>query len=1056
MYHCHVRFYLAGAEKTLFDAIKAAAPLEHFTHEFRESRQLEEKYVSDADAVFACIAEQEEAASLAILSRVKESCSVTVICKKELASLLLKAAADEFSGLKIDDIWICPMTQEEASFRFLKWQNSLKQEKDLWQTSQFLESTINYIPNLIWYKTKDGIHKKVNDSFCKIVNKSKEQVQGRGHAYIWDVEADDPACIESERKVMDEQKTVVSDEVIKTGSKTKIFTTYKSPLYDLDGSIMGTAGVAIDVTEERAYEQKIIEKNHMLESILESMDCGVICHTMDGKKIISINKSALEILGYDSAEEMALDNFDTVSMTVLEEDREKLLKNIKSLKKEGDSTSTEYRVRMKDGRILNVIGIAKLILENGRLLCHRLLLDFTAQKQQEEKERKYQHELIRALSTDYHLICHFNLDTETGHPVCIDEDLSCRLGPDFQGRLSLRSSMARYISEYVHDDDRQAMQNALASENLIQKLQDKKFYYVNYRIFYGGEIKYYQLKVVRIGEWEKKREIVLGFGTIDEMTRSELAMRTELKNALLQANAANKAKTTFLSNMSHDIRTPMNAIIGFTNLALSHAESREQTEDFLKKILSSGKHLLHLINNVLDMSYIESGKMQLEEKPCSIPHIIRSLYDIIQTDAAAKQLELHMDADGIEHEDIFCDRLKLNQVLLNLLSNAVKYTPAGGKIRFLTAERPEAPHGYAHFEFCIKDTGIGMSKSFVQHIFEPFERENNSTVSGIQGTGLGMAITKNLISMMNGTISVKSEQGAGTEFTVSFLFRLNPQAKKISAIKELKNCGALAVSPDSLARTGICTLLRQFGMYAEDAASGAEAVLKAQRLAGQNCGCRVAVIDDSLPDMDSAEAAAKITAETGGSAATVVLVEYGTETAEEKAAGVTAFCTKPLFASELFSCLQNAAGTEQQPGCSYDSRKPEKIRSGRILLAEDNAMNQEIARMILTDAGFSCDIAENGQAALDMLKKSGPGFYQFVLMDIQMPVMNGYEAAKAIRALPDRQLSKIPIIAMTANAFEEDKQEALKCGMNGHIAKPLDVKNLFTMLDTILSSIQDS
>lgn len=1045
MYHCHIRFYLAGAEKSIFDAIKTAEPLEHFTHEFCESRQLEEQYMPDADAVFACITEQDTAQALGILSRAKAGASLIVICRKEQADLLFKDAADEIAKAKIDDVWLCPMTPEEASFRFKKWQNSLKQEKDSWQTSQFLESTINYIPNLIWYKTKDGIHKKVNDSFCKIVNKSKEQVQGRGHAYIWDVEADDPACIESERKVMRERKTVVSDEVIKTGSETKIFITYKSPLYDLDGSIMGTAGVAIDVTKERSYKQKIMERTHMLESILESMDCGVICHSMDGKKIISINKSALEILGYESPEEMVLDKFDMVSTSVLKEDREKLLNNIKSLKKEGDSISSEYRVQMKDGRIRNVIGIAKLILENGNLLCHRLLLDCTAQKWQEEKERKYQHELIRALSTDYHLICHFNLDTETGIPVCIDEDISCRLGTELQGSLSLSKSMARYISEYVHDDDKQMMQNALSGGNLAQMLQEKNFYYVNYRLVHNGKTKYYQLKVVRIGEWEKKREIVLGFRTIDEMTQRELAIRSELESALQQANAANKAKTTFLSNMSHDIRTPMNAIIGFANLALSHAESREQTEDFLKKILSSGKHLLHLINNVLDMSYIESGKMQLDEKPCSIPDIIYALYDIIQTDAAAKHLELRMDADGIRNEDIFCDRLRLNQVLLNLLSNAVKYTPIGGKITFLTLEKPDAPHGYAHYEFCIKDTGIGMSKGFVSHIFEPFERENNSTVSGIQGTGLGMAITKNIISMMNGTISVKSEQGEGTEFTVSFQFRLNPQAKKPSVIEELKNRSALVVSSNSVISSSVSAMLQQFGMRAHQASSGAEAVTKAKHLA-------VAVIDSSLPDMDSREAAGKIKAETDGSALTVVLAEYGAESAEEKDGSITAFCTKPLFASRLHSCIHSAVSTAKNSGQSR-STQPEKIRSGRILLAEDNAMNQEIARMILTDAGFSCDIAENGQAALDMLKGSKPEQYQFILMDIQMPVMNGYESAKAIRALEDESLSRIPIIAMTANAFEEDKQEALKCGMNGHIAKPLDVKNLFTTLDAILSGI---
>ena len=269
------------------------------------------------------------------------------------------------------------------------------------------------------------------------------------------------------------------------------------------------------------------------------------------------------------------------------------------------------------------------------------------------------------------------------------------------------------------------------------------------------------MKAVPIGDQKSSRGVVIGFRSVDEETREEMEKKSLLEDALAQANRASKAKSVFLSNMSHDIRTPMNAIIGFTALASTHIDNREQVEGYLKKIMTSGNHLLSLINDVLDMSRIESGKMYLDEKPCSLPDILHGLRSIVQADVHSKQLELYMDAVDVIHEDILCDRLRLNQILLNLLGNSIKYTPAGGIVSIRVTEKPSAPTGHASYEFSVRDTGIGMSEEFVAHIFEPFERERNSTTSGIQGTGLGMAITRNIVEMMNGSIHVKSRQGAG-------------------------------------------------------------------------------------------------------------------------------------------------------------------------------------------------------------------------------------------------------------------------------------------------------
>ena len=366
-------------------------------------------------------------------------------------------------------------------------------------------------------------------------------------------------------------------------------------------------------------------------------------------------------------------------------------------------------------------------------------------------------------------------------------------------------------------------------------------------------------------------------------------------------------------------------------------------------------------------------------------------------------------------------------------------------------EKPGALPGFANYEFCIRDTGIGMSKEFVDHIFEPFEREKNTTISGVQGTGLGMAITKNIVDMMNGVIEVKSEQGTGTEFTVSFTFRLSSEEKEPQDIPELKNCRALVVDDDFNTCDSVSYMLGQFGMRAEWTLSGKEAVLRTRQASMRGDGYSVYIIDWMLPDMNGIEVTRRIRKEMGEEVPVIVLTAYDWADIEEEAkeAGVTAFCSKPLFLSELRDCLYSIVNAEEEKEDSTAVHRGEFHR-GRILLAEDNELNQEIAAEILSDAGFSTEIAENGQVAVDMLKNSDPGYYQLILMDVQMPVMNGYEAVREIRKFENKDLASIPILAMTANAFEEDKQNALRCGMNGHIAKPIDIKNLLNTLNKVL------
>jgi len=1046
MYHCHLRLYLAGQQFSMLQQIKDAAPLPQFTHEFLESSSPEETLAAQADVILADLDGMDAAETVRILASAKKTgASLIVIADREQIDLL----TDQLPA--IQDIWTAPLSDAELRFRFRRWQERCKAEKDAWQTSHFLEATINSVPNMIWYKTRDGVHEKVNDSFCQTVNKTKAQVEGRRHAYIWDVEQDDPACIKSEEEVMARRETCVSEEVVQTREGTRLLTTYKSPLYDLDGSVMGTVGIGIDITQERAYEQELIRKTQVMETLFTTMDCGVMCHTQDGTRILSINQAALNILGYGSREELLQDGFHMVAPSVTDPDKVRLRAAILSLKKDGDSTNIEYQVQHPDGDIRHVLGNIKRMEQDGEVFFQRFLLDITEQKRRENEERvaieRKQSELIQALSIDYNLVCFIDLDTGEERVLRIHECQHHSLESIFDGSRPLQQCIEQYIDTCVHEEDRAVVRQSLSMDQLEKELADKNGYFANYRTNCGGTIKYFQVKAVRAGQWDRSRGLVLGFRSIDEEMRLEMEKTDLLQDALSQANRASRAKSVFLSNMSHDIRTPMNAIIGFTALALTHIDRQDLVEGYLKKIMTSGNHLLSLINDILDMSRIESGKMSLEEKPCSLPEILHSLRNIIQADVHAKQLDLYMDAMDVVNEDIYCDRLRLNQVLLNLLSNSIKYTNTGGSVSIRVRELPGAPEGCANYEFHIKDTGIGMSPEFVEHIFEPFERERNSTTSGIQGTGLGMSITKKIVDMMNGAIEVRSQQNVGTEFIVSLTFRLCSDVQELETIPELRGCRALVVDDDFNTCDSVSGMLQQIGMRAEWTLSGKEAVLRTRQAILRDDNFSVYIIDWLLPDINGVEVTRRIRKETGEDVPIIVLTAYDWSDIEEEArdAGVTAFCSKPLFLSDLHSCLSSIVNADAR-----NEDEPERLRSGRILLAEDNELNQEIAAAILEEAGFIVEVASNGQIAVDMLTRSQPGYYQLILMDVQMPVMNGYDATKTIRKLEDKALASIPILAMTANAFEEDKQEALRCGMNGHIAKPINIEMLFETLDNML------
>ena len=917
MYQGELSIYLVGLDDENVQALREVPALAPFTHRFVSAPVFDAHVALDADLTLVSLGREVDTWVLQdFLEDKEEHCDVIALVAPERSA--------ETMGLlpELYDVWPDGMPAEELVWRFDHWQQHRKAQADAQETAQFLEVTINSIPCLVWYKTADGIHEKVNDSFCETVGKEKDDVQGRGHAYIWDVETDDPACIESEAQVMATRKTCVSEEVVQSGSGTKLLTTYKSPLYDLNGSVMGTVGVAIDVTQERAYERDLLQKNQTLENMFTAMDCGVLTHTLDGTRVIGVNQAALDILGYESEEDLLAHGFDMVADSVVDSDKEMLREKFATLEHAGDSVSFEYSVHHEDGKILHVLGSAKLIEQDGELLYQRFLLDYSDQKHEEERRERRQQSFIRALGVNYLVVCSFDLNTGRGELLRISDDADEELKGIFDGPLTYEKSLYDYVNIRTLPDDRSMLSDMLARDRVREELGERKRINVMYRSLVDGVMGYRQVTLVRAGSWtddsDDDRLVVMGLRNVDRETREEIERKEQLEEALQRANRANEAKSLFLSNMSHDIRTPMNAIIGFTTLATNHIDDVERVEDYLDKIQASSTHLLDLINDILDMSRIESGKASVEEKPCDLMEVTEHLGSIVQSEVSEKGLHYDVDLSGLHHPIVMCDELKLKQVLLNILGNAVKFTPSGGSVSFSISEAASDVDGKSNYTMTIADSGIGMDEAFIKHIFDPFERERTSTLSGTQGTGLGMSIAKRLVDMMGGDIGVTSVKGEGSTFSVMLPL-------------EVLDKDAIAV----------------------------------------------------------------------------------------------------------------------QEGCVRQELS-EQLHGLRILLVDDNLLNREIATTLLEDAGFVVEQAVDGKDAIDRLSNAEPGYYQLVLMDIQMPVMNGYEAAAIVRSMDDPVISHIPILAVTADAFEEDRQKALDCGMDGHIAKPIEIDGLLAALEGVL------
>lgn len=540
--------------------------------------------------------------------------------------------------------------------------------------------------------------------------------------------------------------------------------------------------------------------------------------------------------------------------------------------------------------------------------------------------------------------------------------------------------------------------------------------------------------------------IVIIFIIYYKLSRQQMM---ELEMARREAIKANKAKSEFLSSMSHDIRTPMNGIVGMTAIAMANIDNQERVKDCLGKITLSSRHLLGLINDVLDMSKIESGKLTLNMNQVSLREIMDSIVNIVQPQVKERQQHFDIFIRKIKTEDVHCDSVRLNQILINLLSNAIKFTPEGGRIN-IYLEQEDSPLGdqYVRCHFRVKDSGIGMTQEFQEKIFDTFTREEKAQIDKIEGTGLGMAITKAIVDTMKGTIELQSAPGKGSEFHITL--DLEKADTKVEDMK-LPPWRMLVVDNNKDLCQSAVESLREIGIDAQWAVDGETAVAMAKKCYEEDNGFEIVLLDWKMPGMDGIHTAREMRKHLGENVPILIISAYDWSEIEDEAkeAGVQGFISKPLFKSNLYLGLSRYMLDAPEKETRKETVSHRSFHGKRILLAEDNDLNWEIAEDLLSETGFQLERAENGQICVEKFEQSEPGFYDVVLMDIRMPVMNGYDAAKAIRALP-RKDANLPIIAMTADAFSDDIQRCLECGMNEHVAKPIDVDRLTQLLKKYL------
>ena len=675
---------------------------------------------------------------------------------------------------------------------------------------------------------------------------------------------------------------------------------------------------------------------------------------------------------------------------------------------------------------------------------------------EEEQQNRQQRNMIAALSSDYFSVYYLELDKNEG--ICYQQhsDLD---GTGFKvgDQFKYMESVTAYAKQYITDDCIDEFMEFIQPENIREGLKDHNVISHTYKVTRHGHDTYEQVRFAAVrNPGERSDEVVQNvsacFVDVDEETRKSLAQTQALSDALSVAEDANKAKTAFLSNMSHEIRTPMNAIISLNNIAINDPETSDKAREYLTKIESSAEHLMHLINDILDMSRIESGHLVIKNEEFYFPKLLSSINTMFSSQCEDNGLDYQCHIKSDIDDYYIGDSMKLRQVLINILGNAVKFTPEGGSVS-LDVERKAQFDGKSTLCFTISDTGIGMSEEFLPHIFDTFAQEDTSTTSKYGSSGLGLAITNSIVHMMNGDIEVRSKKGEGSTFIVTVTLNDSTRTDKDECNDEIHpdELAVLIVDDDPVACEHAKLVLEEIGISSEIATSGQEALDMVTLRHARREPYNLILVDWQMPEMDGIETTRKIREVVGHESAIVILTAYSWDDILEEAihAGVDSFIPKPLFATTVMEEFQAAMKRKNEEAKKEESHKAD-LNGRRILLAEDTQVNAEIMKMLLGTRNMEVDLAVNGRIAVDKFSSNPEGFYDAILMDVRMPEMDGLEATRTIRAMDRPDAGTLPIIALTANAFDEDVQRSLQAGLNAHLSKPVNPEALFETLETLI------
>lgn len=766
---------------------------------------------------------------------------------------------------------------------------------------------------------------------------------------------------------------------------------------------------------------------------------------------VGMNTKVLEELMEDGDYSVVLNKY--IDSFVIPEDRERV-RELAGLDVLYDKVPDEGLYKLGFRRSMAGIisyyemSVVKIVDNSGNVTFVLGLRDVDAEMRRQLKlthEMEIQRDIIEGLAMEYYSVLLLDPDTDIVTTFRTDECARTSDGYFAKNNNCWSKIVKSYAKEYVSDRSRDEYIEKLSTDYIRSQ---KESYSVTYEALTWGKTSYLQIRVAYVKERDGNNVVVIGTRNVDDLIKKERAQEMALQAAYDAAEAANRAKTDFLSNMSHDIRTPMNGIIGMTAIAASHIDDRERVQDSLQKITMASKHLLSLINEVLDMSKIESGKVQLMEEEFNLSDLVDNLITMTNSQVKEHHHELKVSISNLTHEAVIGDSLRIQKVFTNIMGNAVKYTPDGGEIHLSISEKPSCQAKVGCYEFIFEDNGIGMQKEFVDRIFEPFARAEDERVSYIQGTGLGMSISRNIVRMMGGDIKVESILGVGSRFTVTFYLKLQ-DTEKIQYDKFV-NLDVLVADDDKLSLESCCSVLDDLGMRTKGVSTGEEAVREVVLCHEQEKDYFACIIDWKMPGMDGIETTRAIRKEVGNDVPIIIISAYDWSDIEQeaRAAGANAFISKPMFRSRLVKtfCTLMDEEVQQESVMAMDDLASMELSGYRALLVEDNELNVEVATVILEMTGLSVERVSDGTEAVDRMNDCEDGYYDIVFMDIQMPKMNGYDATRAIRAMNRNYCRQVPIVAMTANAFAEDVQAAKTVGMNGHIAKPLELKALLAVL----------